>query len=127
MRIYTYLIILIVFSACTKMKNVDLIIYNTTVITVDNNFSTTECIAVKDGKIVATGSNDFILSNYNSENKYDLKGKFVYPGFIDAHCHFYGYGTDLQWTALEGSKSFNEILSKLEIFYKNLKSNFISG
>jgi predicted amidohydrolase YtcJ len=127
MKNLAYLLLILTFSGCTKMKNVDLIIYNATVITVDSNFSTTESFAVKDGKIIATGSTKEILSKYESENKTDLKGKYVYPGFIDAHCHFYGYGTNLQRANLEGSKSFDEVILKLQAYYKNKKSEFISG
>ena len=127
MRLLSYLILIITFSGCTKMENIDLIIYNAVVITVDSNFSKKESFAVKDGKILATGSTKEILAKYDSKNKFDLKGKYVYPGFIDAHCHFYGYGTYLQRADLEGSKSFDEVITKLQDFYKNRKSDYISG
>jgi len=109
------------------MENVDLIIYNATVITVDRDFSKVESFVVKDGKILACGTTKEILAKYESKNKYNLKGKFVYPGFIDAHCHFYGYGSNQQHADLEGAKSFNEVIAKLHDFYKNRKSDFISG
>jgi predicted amidohydrolase YtcJ len=127
MRKLTYLLLIMFFSGCTKMRNVDLIIYNATVITVDSNFSIAESFAVNEGLIVATGTTKEILAKYRSENKLDLKGKFVYPGFIDAHCHFYGYGTNLQRADLEGAKSFDEVLEKLHNFYHNRKSEIISG
>lgn len=126
MRFLSCLIILTL-TGCVKMENVDLIIYNATVFTVDSNFSKVESFAVKDGKILATGTSKEILAKYESKNKYDLKGKYVYPGFIDAHCHFYGYGTNLQRADLEGAKSFNEVISKLQDFYKTRKPDYISG
>src|SRR5690606_5630061 len=43
----------------------------------------------------------------------DLQGAPVYPGFIDAHAHFYGYGTSLQIADLTGSASFEEVLERL--------------
>jgi predicted amidohydrolase YtcJ len=109
------------------MENVDLIVFNTTVITVDSNFSKTESFAVKNGKIIETGTTNYILSKYKSNNKLDLTGKYVYPGFIDAHCHFYGYGTNLQRADLEGAKSFEEVITKLQYFYANRKSEYIAG
>jgi predicted amidohydrolase YtcJ len=122
-----YLILILTFSGCMKMENVDLIIYNATVYTVDSNFSKAESFAVKDGKILAIGTTKEILSKYDSKYKFDLKGKFVYPGFIDAHCHFYGYGNYLQRADLEGAKSIKEVINKLEDFYKSHKSDFILG
>jgi predicted amidohydrolase YtcJ len=44
-------------------------------------------MAVKDGKIVAIGTNDEIRNKFKS-NTINAKGKFIYPGLIDAHCHF---------------------------------------
>jgi predicted amidohydrolase YtcJ len=44
----------------------------------------------------------------------DLKGKSVYPGFIDAHCHFYGYALGLQYVDLFGCKTFDEVLARLK-------------
>ena len=109
------------------MENVDLIVYNATVFTVDSNLSVKESFAVKDGKILAIGTTKEILAKYDSKRKYDLQGKFIYPGFIDAHCHFYGYGSNLQRADLEGTKSFDEVLDKLTDFYKNRKTEYISG
>ncbi|MCH8318794.1 MAG: amidohydrolase, partial [Bacteroidetes bacterium] len=37
----------------------------------------------------------------------------IYPGFIDAHCHFYGYGLNLQNLDLTGTKSFDEVIEKV--------------
>jgi predicted amidohydrolase YtcJ len=36
----------------------------------------------------------------------DAGGKAVYPGFIDAHAHFYEYGLGLQDVKLVGAKSW---------------------
>lgn len=127
MRLLSFLILFSTFSGCTKMENVDLIIYNATVFTVDSNLSVKESFAVKDGKILAIGTTKEILAKYDSKRKYDLQGKFIYPGFIDAHCHFYGYGSNLQRADLEGTKSFDEVIDKLTDFYKNRKTEYISG
>jgi predicted amidohydrolase YtcJ len=127
MRLLGLSMLILTLSGCTKMENVDLIIYNATVISVDSNFSTFESFAVKNGEIIATGTTKEILAKYESKKKYDLKGKYVYPGFIDAHCHFYGYGTNLQRADLEGAKSFDEVITRLQKFYSNRKSNIISG
>lgn len=109
-------IIAIVFISCNSKQSVDLIVHNATIYTVDSSFSTAEAMAVKDGKIIATGSNDFIQKNYSSKENIDAKGKAVYPGFIDAHAHFVGYGQELFTANLYDSKSFGEILERLKSF-----------
>ncbi len=48
-----------------------------------------EAIAVRDGKIVFTGSADKALKMKSEATKVvDLKGKALLPGFIDAHGHY---------------------------------------
>ena len=109
---------LILNSACHTRRNADLIIHNATVYTVNNSFSVTQAFAVKNGKIISMGNSDEILDDYQSENTIDLQGKFVYPGFIDAHCHFFGYATDLLKCDLTGTKSFEEVLDTIIEFSK---------
>ena len=101
-----------VFDSCKSTVDADTVYFNGKIYTVDSVFSVTQAFAVKDGKIIATGTNEEILK-LNYKSKIDLKQKFVYPGFIDAHCHFYGYAIDLQKTWLIGTKSFNEIIDTL--------------
>ncbi len=111
--------------SCNK-KKADVVYYNGLIYTVDSGFKTIEAFAVKDGKIVATGSKEEILK-YDADSTVDLKGKFVYPGFIDAHCHFYGYGVDLKKINLTGTKSYQAVLDTL-ITYKDKKfSGWIFG
>ena len=105
---------LLLFSCSNQPKQeVDLIIDHATVYTVDSLFSITEAIAVKDGKIIETGSNEFINDKYTSKQSVNAEGKFIYPGFIDAHCHFYGYGKGLTEANLVGTNSYNEVLEKV--------------
>ncbi|HRF25310.1 MAG TPA: amidohydrolase family protein, partial [Chitinophagaceae bacterium] len=56
-----------------------------------------------------------------------LMGKSVYPGFIDAHCHFYGYSTDLPKCALFDTKSFDEVVQRVKEYAANNKFNWILG
>ena len=94
-------------------KNVDLIIYNANIYTVDNNFNVAEAVAIKNGLFFDIGEND-ILKKYNTKESLDLNGSTVLPGLIDAHCHFYGLGLNQQEIDLVGTKSFDEILFKLK-------------
>jgi len=73
--------------------NADLAIINSKVVTVDGEFSVKEAIAVKEGKIVAVGSNDDVKPFITSDtNVLDLKGKPVLPGINESHMHapFFG-------------------------------------
>ncbi len=81
-------------SSCIN-QSVDLIVHHAQIYTVNNEFATAEAMAVQDGKIVAIGTNDEILKTYKSDSVVDAKGAAVYPGFIDAHAHFLGYGQSL--------------------------------
>jgi len=110
-KIFLSLTVITLFmSSCNTKEQADLIVHNAKIYTVNSDFSIAESFAVKDGKFIAIGQSDEILSKYNSDSIIDLKGKFVYPGFIDAHCHFYGYCQSLLQSNLRGTKSFDEIL-----------------
>ena len=122
-----FFLLLIFIASCSSKQSVDLILHNGMIYTVDSSFSNAECFAVKDGKFVAIGSNEEILSKYKSDKILDAKGKAVYPGFIDSHCHFYGYGEGLQTLNLLGTKSFDEVIEKVIEYAKTNKSEWIIG
>ena len=103
------------YSACnaqTKMK-ADVILINGKVCTVDQNFSYAEAFAVKNGFFEAIGTSEQIQKHYDSDSIIDAKGNFVYPGFIDAHSHFFGYAIGLREIDLTGIRSFREIIDLL--------------
>lgn len=112
------LIIFVIFSFRNNKQKADLIVYNGVVYTVDATFSTAQAFAVRNGKIIAVGSTQAILKKYNAEEMIDAKGKAVYPGFIDAHAHFWGYAISLQQADLTGTKSWDEVLQRLQQFVK---------
>ena len=117
----------VLYSCSTPQKEkVDLIVHNAVVYTVDSTFSTAESFAVKDGKIIAVGKNDSILAKYQGE-MLDAQGKAVFPGLIDAHCHFYGYGRGLNQVDLVDTKSFNEVIHRVVEFSKTKKGEWILG
>lgn len=113
--------------SCEKTK-VDLIVHNANVYTVDNQFSKAEAFAVKDGKFVAIGSDRNILRHYYATQTLDAQGQSIYPGFIDGHCHFVGYGeTKVRYADLNGCKSFEEVLERLEKHNENNDSEWLLG
>lgn len=102
-------------TSCNDQKDtVDLIMYGGLIYTVDSIFTEAQAFAVKDGKFLAIGSDNDILSKYTSATIQDLGGNIVYPGFIDAHAHFYRYGTALTIADLTGSKSFEELVRRVK-------------
>ena len=72
----------------------DLILKNGKIISMNTQESIFQAVAVKFGKIVAVGSNEYIDKYIGSETKtVDLLGKTVVPGFIDSHGHFINEGS----------------------------------
>lgn len=66
----------------------DKIMINGKIVTVDNNSSIAEAVAIKDGKILATGSTSEIKKLAGKRTEViDLVGKTMLPGFIDTHTH----------------------------------------
>lgn len=122
-----YLLICTVILSCTSKKHADLIVTNANIYTVDNNFSKVQAFAVTNGKFIAVGSSQEILSNYKSEIQFDAKEKTIIPGIIDAHCHFYGLGIYMQKVDLSGTKSYDEVIEKIVSFQKEKNSDFITG
>jgi hypothetical protein len=100
---------------------VDLIVFNAQIYTVDSGFHKAEAFAVDKGKFVAVGSDKDILAKYSSRNRMDMNGRAVYPGFTDAHCHFYSYGLLQNQVDLVGCKSFKEVVDRL-MAYNNKKT-----
>ncbi len=128
MNFFKALILLFVMTSCTQKEKVDLIVSGGSVYTVDKEFTVAEAFAVKDGKVVAVGSSQKILDKYDSENLIDAEGKFVYPGFNDAHCHFNGYAVNLmQYADLRGTKSPEEIYKLLKEHHDKFGGEWILG
>lgn len=109
------LLMLILFASCHfKNKDADIIYHNAKIYTVDGDFSVKEAMAIKDGKIIAIGAEREILNEYKAPKVIDCQKRFIYPGFIDAHCHFMGYGLALQQVDLVGTKSWDDVLTRLK-------------
>lgn len=108
--------LMVMASACNFKTTADLFVYNATIYTVDSAFSKKEAMVVKDGKILATGTRVELEKAYDSKERLDAGGKFIYPGFIDAHAHFYRYGLGLQTADLVGTQSWEAILEQLQQF-----------
>lgn len=121
------LFLVILLTSCTRKEAVDVIVYNAKVYTVNSKFDTVEAFAVKNGKILELGTTDDIRSKYAGKEEINAGGKAVYPGFIDAHAHFYGYGQSLQTADLRETKSWDEVLKRLSDFAKTHPDGWLIG
>jgi predicted amidohydrolase YtcJ len=116
----TAVISLIFLVSCSQKQKADLLVYNATIYTVDSTFSTAGAMVIKEGKIAAVGKLAELEKKYEAKEKIDAAGKFIYPGFIDAHAHFVGYGSGLQTADLTGTNSWEQILHRVSDFAKSL-------
>ena len=127
MRSLLLLIVSLLFFSCQQKIKVDTIYYNANIYTVDEQFSVVQAMAVKDGKVYETGTTDSIFYKFDAEEYIDINGKFIYPGFNDAHAHLYGLGENLRGVNLIGTTSFTEIVEKLVSYKTTTSSSFILG
>lgn len=116
-----FVLALFYFCSCSSQQKADLLLYNARIYLVDSVFNTAEAMVIKDGRIEATGTASELEKIYDVKEKIDANGKFVYPGFIDAHAHFVGYGNSLQTADLVGSQSWEEVLQHLQKFEQTLQ------
>lgn len=77
------------------MNFADLVLHNGKIVTMDNEESIKQSIAVKFGRIIDVGTNDDIEPYIGNETKIiELNGRTVIPGLIDSHSHFINTGSE---------------------------------
>lgn len=83
------LVALFVFIAATAFtKEPDLILHHGKVVTVDQNFSVQQAIAIEDGRIRQVGTDMEILKLKGPRTEViDVAGQMVLPGLLDSHVH----------------------------------------
>ena len=121
---FLFLIIVWLFSSC--QNKVDLLIHNGNIYTMGNLIPKATSFVIDDGKFVDVGGEE-LLEKYNAKRVLDLKSLPVYPGLIDSHCHFLSLGLSLQQVDLFGSKSFEEVLDRVNRFSTKRELRVIIG
>lgn len=116
-----------IFFGCGETLKIDLIVHNAKIYTVNESFEVVEAMAIDKGKIIAIGAENEIKNKYLAKEYLDAKQMNVYPGFIDAHCHLYNYAALLNELDLQGTKSFDDVLSKTITFEKSNSFDWILG
>jgi hypothetical protein len=77
-------------GAAENSSTADLVIRNAQILTVDSHFSRAEALAVRDGRILAVGSNRDIAPLISTNTRViEGQGRTVLPGLIDSHVHSY--------------------------------------
>ena len=112
------------FNSC--QEKVDLIVHNATVYSLGDITGKVTAFVVDEGKFVAVGG-DELIDNYDAKKVLDLQKLPVYPAFIDSHCHFLKLGLSLQQLDLKGTRSFEEVLIRVQDYSKNKKLKAIIG
>ncbi len=127
MRKYIFLFVILIVTSCSKKEQADLLIYNANIYTVNPNFEKAEAFAVQDGRIIAVGTTRALQAQYEALDTLNAQGKTIIPGFIDAHCHFYGLGLQQNRVNLVGTKSFEDVMKRVLDFQNERHVNYIIG
>jgi predicted amidohydrolase YtcJ len=123
-------ILILIFSQITfaQKKNIDFIVKNATIYTVNDKFETVNAFAVNQGVFIEVADIKTLTAKYSPKEIIDLEGKSVFPGFYDPHSHFIGLGQMLSQCDLVGAESFEEILERLQKFRKlNPENEWLIG
>lgn len=76
-------------AAAQGAGTADTILVNGKIATVDDRFTMAQALAIKDRRVIASGSNDAVRKHAGASTKViDLKGRTVVPGLIDNHSHW---------------------------------------
>ena len=124
-RLLGIFILSLLVLGCQKKQEIDLIVFNAQVITLDNADPEAQAFAVHHGKIIFTGTNAQVFDRFESQNNLDAQAKTIMPGIIDAHAHFYQLGLGLQEVDLRGTTSKEEVIKRISDFVPYQNAEFI--
>ena len=109
-------------SLSASAQTPDLILIHGKILTVDAQDSIAEAIAIRNGKILAVGTNQEILQQAGKAQVIDLQGKTATPGLIDTHAHLAGGGVnELYSVSLSDAATIDEVLRRVQAAATKLK------
>tara|TARA_B100001059_G_scaffold75532_1_gene73120 strand:- start:697 stop:2334 length:1638 start_codon:yes stop_codon:yes gene_type:complete len=123
-HLLSFIFLAVFVNSC--QEKVDLIIHNATVYSLGDISGNVTAFVVDEGKFIDVGG-DELINNYDARKVLDLQKLPVYPGFIDSHCHFLKLGLSLQQLDLRGTRSFDEVLNRVQDYAKNKELRAILG
>jgi len=108
------LILVLSGSAQDKPRGADLLLVNGDFYTVDPQLGRVQALAIADGRILAAGTEEEVRKWAGPQTKVmDLGGRFVIPGFNDAHVHFGSGGLRHLRVEVEGTRSLKEFQDRI--------------
>jgi len=115
--------LLVALSAVTHAQSADTVLINGKILTVDDQSSIRDAIAVRGGRILAVGSTADIRKLAGpSTRSIDLQGRTVIPGLIDSHLHAIraalSFSTEVNWI---GARSLPEALARIHEAARTMK------
>lgn len=101
-------------AAARQQGPADLIVTNARIYTVDPDRPVVEALAVKDGKVLFVGSNRGAeaLAGPRTQ-RWDLPGRTIIPGMVDAHLHLTNLGATVRTVNLVGTRSYEAIIQRV--------------
>jgi predicted amidohydrolase YtcJ len=95
----------------------DLVFLGGSVWTGEDGTAVQEAVAVRDGRIVAVGTDESVEPLIGSETRVvELEGRSLLPGFIDAHTHFIDGGFKLSGVDLRDASTPEEFARRIAAF-----------
>ena len=116
-----------ILHACSEPIKVDLIVHNALIYSVNDQMDTYEAMVIQDGRIIELGAEHQILNKYQSLETIDVEKAIVFPGFIDAHSHFLGYGLTRSQVDLVGTVSYEDVLNRIEKYKADGTDEWVLG
>ena len=108
-------------------EDVDLLLFNGNVYTVNEKTPQAEAIAVRKDRIVFVGSNDD-ARKFHAARTVDLRGHTVVPGLTDSHCHIFGIGERELRLNLEDANTLEDFLAKVKArVTKTKRGQWVTG
>jgi len=123
--LFIYILLAILFTSCSEdqsCKSADVVLINSTIYTLNDSAPSAQALAFLGDTLVFVGSNALSKEYQCNEAKViDLKGSYVYPGFVDSHAHLKGIGHRENSLNLQGIDSLKEMLTTVEIFSNGIQ------
>lgn len=127
-NVYTiFPLFILLLTSCYRSEEADLIVHNANIVSMDNDSTVFEAMAIKDGKIIEIGKENQIMNKYTAEDVIDAKTATILPGFYDAHCHFLGYGLSKMQLELYDIMSMEEMVEKCLDYQQTNSEEWIVG
>ncbi len=120
-KVTFFLIFCLALAACQQKQSFDLLLVNGKVYSHPDIQEPANTIGIRGNKIAFVG--DFSTLNGKLEQgvkRIDLKGKPVYPGFIEGHGHLMGLGQAIMQLNLQHIDQYSDIISLVESTAKEL-------